>query len=397
LKSNIDCLILTATPIPRTLYMSLTKIKDMSLINTPPLNRLPIETFVMEFNETIITNAILRETGRGGQVFFLHNRVNTIAYIHELLTRLFPQIRIAVAHGRMQGHELEDIMHDFIHRNYDLLLSTSIIENGIDIPNVNTIIIDRADMMGLSQLYQLRGRVGRSDVAAYAYLLYPGKKALTELAMRRLKIISNYTELGSGFKIALKDLELRGAGNLLGREQHGDILAVGFDMYMKLLDEAIAERDKDEQQEQPPELYLELEYTGFIPDSYIQDMMEKMEVYKKIASINTEQDLERVYRELTDRFGALPDELHSILSIAEIRIICAKLFISSIKEKQGRAAVCFARLSRVSAEKVVRLLKESAGTVFLDSHKPQYLFLHTGNIGLKDKSAFIKEKLSFLL
>ena len=172
---------------------------------------------------------------------------------------------------------------------------------------------------------------------------------------------------------------------------------MGFDMYMKLLDKAIAERDKDEQQEQPPELYLELEYTGFIPDSYIEDMMEKMEVYKKIASINTEQDLERVYRELTDRFGALPDELHSILSIAEIRIICAKLFISSIKEKQGRAAVCFARLSRVSAEKVVRLLKESAGTVFLDSHKPQYLFLHTGNIGLKDKSAFIKEKLSFLL
>jgi transcription-repair coupling factor (superfamily II helicase) len=397
LKTNVDCLILTATPIPRTLYMSLTKIKDMSLINTPPLNRMPIETFVLEFNETVITDAILREIQRNGQIFFLHNRVQTIVHIRELLSRLLPGLRIAVAHGRMQSHELEDIMHDFIHRNYDLLLSTTIIENGIDIPNVNTIIIDRADMMGLSQLYQLRGRVGRSDVPAYAYLLYPERRALSELAMRRLKIISNYTELGSGFKIALKDLELRGAGNLLGAEQHGDILSVGFDMYIKLLDEAIARQDQNAAQEPPPELYLELEYSGYIPDSYIADMVEKMEVYKKIASINTEQDLERVYQELEDRFGPLPDELHSILSVAEIRIICSKLFITSIREKQGRAEVCFSRLSRISSQKVLRLLKESGGMAYLDSKKPQYLFLKTGNIGLKDKSAFIKEKLSFLL
>jgi len=397
LKTNIDCLVLTATPIPRTLYMSLTKIKDMSLLNTPPLNRLPIETFVMEFNEKIIRDAIQRETERGGQVFFLHNRVQTISHIYDLLSRLVPEQRVAVAHGKMQAHELEDIMHEFIRMNYDILLSTTIIENGIDIPNVNTIIIDRADMMGIAQLYQLRGRVGRSPVPAFAYLLYPVKKALTETAMRRLKIISNYTELGSGFKIALKDLELRGAGNLLGREQHGDILSVGFEMYMKLLDEAIALQDKENIREQAPELFLELEYSGYIPDWYIDDMIEKMEVYKKIASITTEQDLARIYQELEDRYGPLPDELYSIFSVAEMRIICRKLFITSIREKQGKAVITFSKLSLVSVEKVLRLLRESGGTVFLDSKKPQCLFLKTGNIGLKEKSAFIKEKLFFLL
>jgi transcription-repair coupling factor (superfamily II helicase) len=397
LKTNIDCLILTATPIPRTLYMSLAKIKDMSLINTPPLDRLPIETFVMEFNEKIIKDVIQRETERGGQVFFLHNRVQTIAHVYNLLSQLVPGLRVAVAHGKMESHELEDVMHEFVNKNHDILLSTTIIENGIDIPNVNTIIIDRADMMGISQLYQLRGRVGRSSVPAFAYLLYPGKQALTETAMRRLKIISNYTELGSGFKIALKDLELRGAGNLLGREQHGDILAVGFEMYMKLLDEAIALQDKENLQEQAPELFLELEYSGYIPDLYIDDMIEKMEVYKKIASITTEQDLERIYKEVEDRFGPLPDELHSILSIAEIRIICRKLFISSIREKKAKATVTFSKLSLISTDKVLRLLKESGGAVFLDSKKPQCLFLRTGNIGLKEKSEFIKEKLSFLL
>lgn len=397
LKTDIDCLVLTATPIPRTLYMSLTKIKDMSLINTPPLNRLPIETFVLEFNEEIVKDAIQRETERGGQVFFLHNRVQTISHIYNLLSRLVPEQRVAVAHGKMQAHELEDILHEFIKRNYHILLSTTIIENGIDIPNVNTIIIDRADMMGIAQLYQLRGRVGRSSVPAFAYLLYPGKQALTETAMRRLKIISNYTELGSGFKIALKDLELRGAGNLLGREQHGDILAVGFEMYMKLLDEAIALHDKENAGEQTPELFLELEYSGYIPDWYIEDMIEKMAVYKKISSITTEQDSHRIYQELEDRFGPLPDELHSILSVAEIRIICRKLRITAIREKQGKAAITFSKLSLISTDKVVRMLRESGGAVFLDSKKPQCLFLKTGNIGLKEKSAFIKEKLSFLL
>jgi transcription-repair coupling factor (superfamily II helicase) len=397
LRSNIDCLILTATPIPRTLYMSLTKIKDMSLINTPPLNRLPIETIVTEFNTEIIRDAVYREVQRQGQVFFLHNRVQSILKIFTLLSQLLPDLRIAVSHGKMQAQELEDIMHNFVHKKYDILLSTTIIENGIDIPNVNTIIIDRADMMGMAQLYQLRGRVGRSDVPAYAYLLYPEKKALSPLAMRRLKIISNYTELGSGFKIALKDLELRGAGNLLGSEQHGDILSVGFEMYMKLLDEAIAQYEKKDNLGKPPELLLELEYSGYIPDWYIGDMLEKMEVYKKIASINTEEDLTRIYQELEDRYGSLPPELYSILSIAEIRIIASKLFIASIREKQGVVTIKFSKLSLVSAQKILRLLKESGGMIFLDSKKPQCLFLRTGNIGLKEKSLFIKEKLSFLL
>jgi transcription-repair coupling factor (superfamily II helicase) len=277
-----------------------------------------------------------------------------------------------------------------------VLVSTTIIENGIDIPNVNTIIIDRADMYGISQLYQLRGRVGRSERLAYAYLFYPEKRALSELAMKRLQVISDFSELGSGFKIALKDLEVRGAGNLLGREQSGDILSVGFDMYLKLLDEAIRELEESEE-EGPPEPYLELEYTGYIPDTYIDEPVEKMEVYKKIAAVGTEEELESVQGELEDRFGPLPDEVNSLLSLAEIRIICKKLYVSSLKERKGNVEIEFSKLAVVSPDRVLELIRAGGGKVRLDPNRPQVLRMETGSVGLKEKSEFIRSKLSSLL
>ncbi|HOV40142.1 MAG TPA: helicase-related protein, partial [Spirochaetales bacterium] len=235
LKSIVDCLTLTATPIPRTLHMSLLKIRDMSILKTPPHDRMPIETHIGEFSEEAVAQAIRREIERGGQVFYLHNRVETLDEVRRFLARLVPEALIGMIHGQMDPEELEDIMHRFVHGGFHVLVSTTIIENGIDIPNVNTIIIDRADMYGISQLYQLRGRVGRSNRLAYAYLFYPADRVLSELAMKRLQVISDNTELGSGFKVALKDLEVRGAGNLLGREQSGDIGSVGFDLYLRLL------------------------------------------------------------------------------------------------------------------------------------------------------------------
>jgi transcription-repair coupling factor (superfamily II helicase) len=395
LKTSVDCLTLTATPIPRTLHMSLMRIRDMSILNTPPANRQPIETFILEFSAEIVTRAIRAELERGGQVYFLHNRVETMPQTHLFLRELMPEVSIEAAHGQMHGEELEEIMRRFVHGEFQVLLSTTIIENGLDIPNVNTIIIDRADMFGVAQLYQLKGRVGRSDAPAYAYLLYPDQRALTELAMKRLRIISDFTELGSGFKIAMKDLEIRGAGNLLGREQSGDILAVGYDMYIRLLDEAIRELGEGGD-EAPPEVLLDMEYSGYIPDSYIPEAMEKMEVYKRIASITTREEHDAVYAELEDRFGPLPDEVVSILSMSEVRIICRKLFVSSLRERDGVATVEFAQVSRVPVDRVLRLIRESHGSVYLDSKRPNCLFLRTGSVGLKEKSEFIRDRLSAL-
>ncbi|MFW5684730.1 MAG: transcription-repair coupling factor, partial [Spirochaetota bacterium] len=396
LKASIDSLTMTATPIPRTLHMSLLKIRDMSIIKTPPHNRLPIQTVIQEWNDDIIARAIRNEIERGGQVFFLHNRVETLDNVVAFLQELVPEVMIDKAHGQMSSHQLEDIMHRFVHGAFQVLVSTTIIENGIDIPNVNTIIIDRADMYGISQLYQLRGRVGRSGRLAYAYLLYPDQRILSEIAMKRLQIISDYTELGSGFKIALKDLEVRGAGNLLGREQSGDILSVGFDMYLRLLDEAIRLLDEEGEQAEE-EVYLELEYSGFIPDSYVCEPAEKMEVYKRVAGITTEEELESVAGELQDRFGPLPDEVHSLLSLAEIRVLCRTLHIASLRERRGRLEVEFGKVARISAERVVALIQSSGGKVKIDPKRPQVLIMDTEGIGLKEKSEFIRGRLSTLV
>ena len=396
MKNNIDCLTMSATPIPRTLHMSLLKIRDMSLLTTPPQNRQPIETVVDEFTDERITQAIRREIERGGQVFYLHNRVESLQEIRRKVETLVPEVLVDVAHGQMTSTQLEEIFHRFKMGGFHVLIATTIIENGIDIPNVNTIIIDRADMYGVSQLYQLRGRVGRSDRQAYAYLLYPVNKALSEVAMKRLQVISDFTELGSGFKIAMKDMEIRGAGNLLGRDQSGDVYSVGFDMYVRLLNEAVnrlaLQKDYKEQQE----VLMEMEYTGFIPDTYIINPQIKMEIYKKIAAVTDESEFDAVLGELADRFGPIPDEVSSLLALAEIRIICRKLSIKSIKERQGEVAVEFQQVSNISVDKILKLIRDNPNSVRLNQKLPNVLFIKLGKIGLKEKSEFIREKLSQL-
>jgi transcription-repair coupling factor (superfamily II helicase) len=296
----------------------------------------------------------------------------------------------------MSERTLEKIMYGFINGEIDVLVSTTIIETGLDISNVNTIIIDRADMYGVSQLYQLRGRVGRSDRKAYAYMFYPENKALSEVAMKRLQVISDFTELGSGFKIAMKDMEIRGAGNLLGKDQSGDVYSVGFDLYLRLLEEAI-QRLSDENYVGEDEVLLDLEYTGFIPDSYILNPQTKMEIYKKIAAVSKKEELDAVYNELDDRFGPIPDEVYSLVALAEIRIICKKIHISTLKETMGKVFVEFSKVSDISMEKLMRLITESRGTVQPDPNKPNMLVLLTGKIGLKEKSIFIREKLEMLI
>ncbi len=396
LRANIDALTLTATPIPRTLHMSLLKIRDMSVLRTPPHNRLPIETHISEFNEDTLARAIRRETERGGQVYFLHNRVETLEKIEQYIRNLVPEVMVESAHGKMSARQLEDIMHRFVHGGFQVLVATTIIENGLDIPNVNTIIIDRADMYGISQLYQLRGRVGRSGRLAYAYLFYPESRALSEIAMKRLQVISDYTELGSGFKIALKDLEVRGAGNLLGRQQSGDILSVGFDMYLRLLDEAVR-RLSDEKSEEPEDVLLDLEYSGFIPDTYVSEPADKMEVYKKIAGVGTQEELDSVHAELADRFGPLPEEVQSLLSLAEIRILCKRLHVASLRERNGTLEVEFGKVAEISVDRVLRAIQNTGGSVRLDPERPNVLVIDTEGIGLKEKSEFIRSRLSALV
>lgn len=396
LKTNIDSLAMSATPIPRTLHMSLLKIRDMSLLTTPPQNRQPIETTIESYSGDKIARAIRREVERGGQVFYLHNRVETLLETRIQLEKLVPEMMIDVAHGQMSSEELDDIFRRFKMGGFHVLVATTIIENGIDIPNVNTIIIDRADMYGVSQLYQLRGRVGRSDRKAYAYLFYPENKSLSEVAMRRLQVISDFTELGSGFKIAMKDMEIRGAGNLLGRDQSGEVCAVGFEMYLHLLNTAI-ERLTSSGWQAPDETLMELEYTGFIPDSYISDAQTKMELYKKIAAIGTQGELDAVEGELQDRFGPIPNEVSSLLSLAKIRILCHKLTIVSLIERKETVRVEFSTDAKVNVDKVLSLIKRNPGSVSLDSQHPNQILLKTNSIDLNTKSEFIRDKLEQLV
>lgn len=397
LKANIDCLALSATPIPRTLHMSLLKIRDMSLLTTPPQTRKPVETIVDAYTDDKVVQAIRREVDRGGQVFYLHNRVESLEETRLKLERLLPEMTIDCAHGQMSSDELDDIFRRFKMGGFHVLVSTTIIENGIDIPNVNTIIIDRADMYGVSQLYQLRGRVGRSDRKAYAYLLYPENKVLSEVAMKRLQVISDFTELGSGFKIAMKDMEIRGAGNLLGKDQSGDVYSVGFDLYVKLLNEAVDRLINQKDYQSQAEVLMELEYSGFIPDSYVHSIQTKMEIYKKIAGIQTKDELDRMYNELEDRFGPIPDEVFSLLSLAEVKIIARRLGIITLKEKKGEIFVEFGNTNSLNINKLMDLIRQNSDKIRLDSQKPNQIILSAGKIGLKEKSEFIREKLEKLV
>ncbi|MBQ5400866.1 MAG: transcription-repair coupling factor [Treponema sp.] len=396
LKTNVDCLTMSATPIPRTLHMSLLKIRDMSLLTTPPQNRQPIETVIEEFSDEKVAKAIRREVARNGQVFFLHNRVETLDDTRRKIENIVPEMLVDVAHGQMSSDELDDIFRRFKNGGFHVLVATTIIENGIDIPNVNTIIIDRADMYGISQLYQLRGRVGRSDRQAYAYLFYPENKSLSEIAMKRLQVISDFTELGSGFRIAMKDMEIRGAGNLLGRDQSGEVCAVGFEMYPSLLNSAI-ERLSSSDWKAPNEVLLELEYSGFIPDSFIEDAQTKMEMYKKIAMIRSDRELEEIHEELFDRFGPVPEEVNSLLNLAKIRMLCGRLGVVSLIEHNHLATITFEDVTRLSIDKLMNLVKLYPTSIRPNPKNPSQLFIQMESIDLKTKCEFIKEKLDRLL
>jgi transcription-repair coupling factor (superfamily II helicase) len=330
-------------------------------------------------------------------VFFLHNRIESQDEVVFQLTKLLPDVIIESAHGQMDSTKLEDTMRRFIHEGIQVLVSTTIIENGIDIPNVNTIIIDRADRYGLSQLYQLRGRVGRNDSQAYAYLFYPQGSALSEIALKRLKIISEHTELGSGFKVAMKDMELRGTGNLLGREQSGHLASVGLDMYIRILDEAIRDLQAEGVREEDKEVFLELDYTGFIPDTYIKAPSVKFDIYRKISSIVNDEQLQGLASELSDRFGPPPVEVANLLYIAEIKIICRKLSIIHLTDRKGVVAVEFGKVADLNVNKVMNLIALSNKSVWLDMRRMNVMYLKTDAVSLKDKALFLMEKLQRLL
>ncbi|UCB47238.1 MAG: transcription-repair coupling factor [Spirochaetota bacterium] len=341
LRKLVDVITMTATPIPRTLYMAINRIRDMSVMETPPRERVPIETYVLEYNEEVIKSAIRREVERDGQIYYVHNRVMTIEEKAERLRMLMPDISFEVAHGQMDEHVLEDIMKAFYDMEFNVLVTTTIIESGLDIPNVNTIIIERADRFGLSQLYQLRGRVGRSRRKAYAYLFFPYSTQITEQAQKRLAVINDHTELGAGYSIAMKDLEIRGAGNILGREQHGDMLAVGYEMYVKLLDEAIKELQQGEAYRKEIEPVLDLKYRGYIPKRYIENENLRIEIYKRLAGVNAENELDTLKEEIIDRFGSPPPELVELFDIVKLRILCKEVGIRSLREKDNELELGF--------------------------------------------------------
>lgn len=396
IKANVDCLSLSATPIPRTLYMSLLQIRDMSLLTTAPISRKAIKTVINRFDIDIVERAIRFEVDRHGQVFYLHNRIETLDEVASILRARMPDIIFDTANGQMRPDALEDTMRRFVYEGIQVLISTTIIENGIDIPNVNTIIIDRADLYGVSQLYQLRGRVGRSDREAFAYLFYPPDRSLSEVAIKRLQTISEHTDLGSGFKVAMKDMEIRGAGNLLGREQSGFMSSVGLDMYIRLLDEEISKLQNTGEKPNA-EVYLELDYSGYIPDSYISDPTIKLEIYKKIAATRTREQLDRLSAELNDRFGNMPEEVSNLLYICELRIVCRVLGIYHMKERNGNVIVEFSRLADLRLDKLIDLIKTSGGAVSVDPLKPFILNMKTQAISLRDKALFILEKLQRIM
>ncbi|MGI8317326.1 transcription-repair coupling factor [Halobacillus mangrovi] len=338
LKHNVDVLTLTATPIPRTLHMSMLGVRDLSVIETPPANRFPIQTYVLEYNPIFLREAVEREMARDGQVFFLFNRVENIERMAQEIAELVPEARVTFAHGQMNETELENVMFSFLEGEFDVLVSTTIIETGVDIPNVNTLIVYDADRMGLSQLYQLRGRVGRSNRVAYAYFTYQKDKVLTEVAEKRLQAIKEFTELGSGFKIAMRDLSIRGAGNLLGAQQHGFIDSVGFDMYSQMLKDAIEAKRQGKEPEavQPFQPELDMSMDAYIPEEYIRDEKQKIDMYKQFQAIESVEDIHDLRDELIDRFGDYPEEVENLFRVSSIRLFAKQARIESISEKKKK-------------------------------------------------------------
>ncbi len=386
LKTNVDVLTLTATPIPRTLHMSMLGVRDLSVIETPPENRFPVQTYVMEYNGGLVKEAIERELARGGQVYFLYNRVEDIERKAEEIRALVPDARVSYAHGKMTENELESVMLGFLEGESDVLVSTTIIETGVDIPNVNTLIVFDADRMGLSQLYQLRGRVGRSNRVAYAYFTYRKDKVLTEVAEKRLQAIKEFTELGSGFKIAMRDLSIRGAGNLLGAEQHGFIDSVGFDLYSQMLKEAIEERKVGIDKEvviKPVEIDVEVD--AYIPDTYIRDGNQKIEMYKRFRGLLTLEDVQELQEEMIDRFGEFPDEVAYLFQLSELKVYARMAGVETIKQSKNEINILVSEedSSQIDGQKIFEVSSQFGRMVGLGMEGSKLkMVLHIKGVGL---------------
>ena len=396
LKDNVDVLTLTATPIPRTLHMSLIGIRDMSVLEEAPVDRMPIQTYVMEYNDEMVREAIERELSRQGQVYYVYNKVKDIAEITDRIQKLVPDANVSFAHGQMGERQLENIMYDFINGEIDVLVSTTIIETGLDIPNANTIIIHDSDKMGLSQLYQLRGRVGRSNRMAYAFLLYRRDKLLKEVAEKRLTAIREFTDLGSGVKIAMRDLEIRGAGNLLGEEQHGHMEAVGYDLYCKMLNEAV----KHLKGELPEDVYtttIDINIDAYIPNSYIANEYQKLDIYKRIAAIETEEERDDMLEELIDRFGEPPKKVQQLLRIAQLKAEAHKGYIVSIEQKGERYIFTMYEKAKVNAAAIPVLLQKYKGDLTFKVEENPYFVYQKRKKGKKEKDEQVIENVSAVI
>mgnify|MGYP000186103474 CR=1 FL=1 len=392
MRTQVDVMNLTATPIPRTLHMSLIGIREMSVLEEAPLERKPVQTYVIEYSEDFIKDAINRELGRGGQVYYLHNQVKNIEEEAMKIQRLIPHARVSFAHGQMSERELEKIMLSFIEYEIDVLVCTTIIETGLDIPNANTIIMNDADRMGLSQLYQLRGRVGRSNKMGYAYLMYQKNKVLKEIAEKRLQAIKQFTELGAGFKIAMRDLEIRGAGNLLGAQQHGHMESIGYDLYCKMLSEAVNE-EKGEITEEEFETTIEIKINAYIPNSYIPDEVQKLDIYKRIASIQTENEYMDVIEEIEDRYGNIPQSVYNLLDIAIIKAMAHDLYMTLVSENQKIVTFKFKENASLNAELIPEIVASYRGDMKFVAGKEAMIKILVQDVPKKELLAYIKNVL----
>ncbi|HEY8500805.1 MAG TPA: TRCF domain-containing protein, partial [Clostridia bacterium] len=394
---TVDILTLSATPIPRTLHMSLTSLRDISTIEEPPEQRYPVQTYILEYRDDVVEDAIKREIARDGQVFYLYNRVKGIQSKAVRLQELIPQAKVGYAHGQMSERQLEKVILSFLNREFDVLVCTTIIENGIDMPNVNTIIVEDADRLGLAQLYQLRGRVGRSNRLAYAYLTYRRDKVLNEIAEKRLKAIREFTEFGSGFKIAMRDLQIRGAGNLLGPEQHGHMEAVGYDTYVKLLDEAVKELKGQIHIEEPKEVFVEFKLDAYLEKTYIADEKARLDMYKTIAALETEEEAVDVRDELIDRYGDIPEAASNLIDIALVKNMAGKCGFDAIKQKEDMVVLYFSDKNSLPLALLNELISKEKGKLMFSAGKNPYLSYRTKGQSCREALGNIKILLQDIL
>jgi transcription-repair coupling factor (superfamily II helicase) len=368
-RRQADVLALSATPIPRTLHMSMIGIRDLSIITTPPEHRYPIKTYISHFDDAVITEAIMHEMDRGGQIFFVHNNIRSIWAMARYIQKLVPRVRIGVAHGRLDEKELEKVMLQFVHREIDLLVCTTIIESGLDIPSANTILVNRADRFGLAQIYQLRGRVGRGEEQAYAYLFIPGESAITREAQKRLRVLMEHEKLGAGFHIALNDLQIRGGGTILGTSQSGHIAAVGYEMYLRLMEQAMQEiKGEPAEQEIEPEINLRL--SAYLPEGYIPDIDQRLTLYKRLARMTEIEELALFRVELEDRYGRLPEEVHNVMEKIGLKVLAKKIRITNLDATEQGIMLTLDRNHYADTEKIADLANTYPRTI---SVTPDYV------------------------